>query len=214
MNNELSLLAEAISTNGDVENNEIRYMYVDDSTILRFENNKMKKVSAAMIKKARKLLETQENSTNDAKQTKKKTTRGRTKKVVAESEPEQEDEDDNGEEEEEQAPAPKKTRKTREVPIPPAPKKTRTPKVDNTANIDLNEYYNNKNRMEFMTIEIDRLTNKVNKLKQYKSIVNKITGGEFEAPEVQPQYNQQQYQEQQVNQGGGSRKINDSIFDF
>ena len=69
--------------------------------------------------------------------------------------------------------------------------------------------------MEYMSLEIDRLTNKVNKLKQYKSIVNKITGGEYEAPEVsyesQSQYAQPQYQEQPTGRG---RKINDSIFDF
>lgn len=216
MNNELNLLAEALSSNGEAESNGVKYIYMDESTIYRFENNRMKKVSAAMIKKAHKLLETQGNLPNDAKQPKKKATRGKAKKVIPE--PEQEDDDEQEEQEEEEedepTPPPKKSRKAKEVP-PPPPKKSRTPKVDTSANIDLNEYYNNKNRMEYMSLEIDRLTNKVNKLKQYKSIVNKITGGEYEAPEVsyesQSQYTQPQYQEQTTGRG---RKINDSIFDF
>jgi len=212
MNSELNLLSEALSTQGEAESGGVKYIYMDESTIYRFENNRMKKVSAAMIKKAHKLLESQGSLPNDVKEPKKKATRGKVKKVVQEPEPETEDEQEEEEEDDEPAPPPKKAKKQA---APPPPKKTRTPKVDTSANIDLNEYYNNKNRMEYMSLEIDRLTNKVNKLKQYKSIVNKITGGEYEAPEVQynqqPQYQEQQQYQEQSNRG---RKINDSLFDF
>ena len=209
MNNELSLLAEALSTQGEAEQGGVKYIYMDESTVYRFENNRLKKVSGAMIKKANKVLESQGNLPNDSKPEKKKGkgSKGKAKKPIPEPEPE-EDEDEE-ESDEEPAPPPKKVKKVKEV---PPPKKTRVPKVDSSANIDLNEYYNNKNRMEFMSIEIDRLTNKVNKLKQYKNIVNKITNGEFEAPEPQVQYQQTpQYTQSQVPQG---RKINDSLFDY
>ena len=53
---------------------------------------------------------------------------------------------------------------------------------NSTPTVDLNEYYHTKNKLEFMTLELDRLNNKVSKLKQYKSIVNKITGGEYDQP--------------------------------
>ena len=213
MNGELNLLAEALSTQGESENNGVKYIYMDESTIYRFENNRMKKVSATMIKKAHKLLETQGNLPNDAKQPKKKAPKGKAKKVIPEPEPE--DDEQQEEEEEDDEPAPPPPKKSKKQPAPVKPTKTRTPKVDTSANIDLNEYYNNKNRMEFMTMEIDRLTNKVNKLKQYKSIVNKITGGEYEAPEVQYEPQSQYVQQSQYQQEPrGGRKINDSIFDF
>lgn len=216
MNNELNLLAEALSTQGEAEQGGVKYIYMDDSTIYRFENNRMKKVSAAMIKKANKLLDTQGSLPNDTpeklKPKGKKVPAPKGKKTkVREPEPEEaDDEEESTDEEPEPEPVPKKVKKVKET---PAPKKARVPKVDSSANIDLNEYYNNKNRMEFMSIEIDRLTNKVNKLKQYKSIVNKITGGEYEAPEPisEPQ---SQYTQRPSNPGPQGRRVNDSLFDF
>ena len=82
---------------------------------------------------------------------------------------------------------------------------------------DLNEYYNNKNRMEFMQAEMDRLQTKVNKLKQYKTLMNKITGGEYDIQPVQPMYEEQQLPPQQQSQPmytRGGRKINDDLFSF
>ena len=97
---------------------------------------------------------------------------------------------DDEEEEEEPEPAPPKRSKSKSV---PNPRRTRM-EQDFSSAIDLNEYYNNKNRMEFMNLEITRLNNKVDKLKQYKAIVNKLTGNEFDfdaqntpQPQQQPQ---------------------------
>ena len=109
--------------------------------------------------------------------------------------------------EEEEQPEPKpKAKQAKKVTTTRVPKT----KASDSANIDLNEYYNNKNKMEYMSLEIDRLTNKVNKLKQYKSIVNKITGGEYDPPDV-PQYSQQQSQQTIPQQ---PRQVNDSLFAF
>lgn len=219
MNSEIQLLAQALSTSGEAEANGVKYIYMDDSTIYRFENNRMKKVSAAMIKKANKLLESQGALPNDLKKTKAKKApakkSSKVKEVIPVEEEESEIEGNEGEElsedDEPAPPPPPKTKKKASV-AAPKPKKTTSKKTDVlNGSIDLNEYYNNKNRMEFMSIEIDRLTNKVNKLKQYKNIVNKITGGEYEAQDYEPL--PQQAPPQQV-QGRGGRKINDSLFDF
>ena len=62
--------------------------------------------------------------------------------------------------------------------------------------------------MEFMNLEITRLNNKVNKLKQYKAIVNKLTGNEFE---IQGETNQIKQPEPQVQQHG-QKQYNDTLF--
>lgn len=210
MNSELNLLAEALSTNGEAENNGVKYIYMDDSTVYRFENNRMKKVSAAMIKKANKLLETQGSLPNTTPSPTAKKSTKRTKQQQQAPPPPPPEEQAEEEDDDEEQPAP---------PPPPKPAKRakatkRQTAVADTgaANIDLNEYYNNKNRMEFMTMEIDRLNNKISKLRQYKSIVNKITGGEYEAPDYQPQLQQQQQQPQQFQQQ--PRQICDTLFQF
>ena len=70
-----------------------------------------------------------------------------------------------------------------------------------------------------MNAEITRLNNKVNKLKQYKQIVNKITGNEYDAyipeqiqqqPQPQPMQQQQPMQQPQYQQP----MRNDSLFMF
>lgn len=215
MNSELNLLAEALSTNGEAESGGVKYIYMDDSTVYRFENNRMKKVSAAMIKKANKLLETQGSLPNTTPSPTAKKSTKRTKQQAQAPPPPPPDEEQAEEEdvdEEQQAPPP--------PPPKPAKRAKQTkPKaavVDSAANIDLNEYYNNKNRMEFMTMEIDRLNNKISKLRQYKSIVNKITGGEYEAPDYnQPQTQQtQQIPQQPMYQQRGGRQVCDTLFEF
>ena len=209
MNSELNLLAEALSTNGEAENNGVKYIYMDDSTVYRFENNRMKKVSAAMIKKANKLLETQGSlpNTTPSPTAKKSTKRSKQQQAPPPPPPEEQAEEEDDDEEQ-------------QAPPPPPPKPTKRAKatkpkaavVDSAANIDLNEYYNNKNRMEFMTLEIDRLNNKISKLRQYKSIVNRITGGEYEAPDYQPQPQPQLQPQSQPQQQ--QRQICDTLFQF
>lgn len=227
MNSEVQLLAEALQTNGESESGGVKYIYMDDNTVYRFENNRMKKVSAAMIKKANKLLETQGALPNDAKATPAK--RGRkpaAKKVKQVPEPDpaldnednENDENDAEEEEPEPEPKPKTKRKT----ATKATTRQTKPKANaGSGSIDIDEYYNNKNKMEFMSMELERLNNKVNKLKQYKSIVNKITGGEYECQglnndaEYYPeQYSQQVPQTTSQPVGRNGRKINDTLFNF
>ena len=198
---EIQLLAECLSTQGEAESDGVKYIYMDDSTVYRFENNRMKKVSAAMLKRASKLMSTQGNLPNDIadKQVKPK----RTSKKAAKVKPQPAEEEDEGEDELEQ-----------ELPPPPPPTKkkpTRQPKPKQdtaAANSDLNEYYNNKAKMDYMTMEIERLNSKVTKLKQYKSIVNKITGAEYDPlpQEVNQQPAEQavQQQERQQPRRGGS----------
>ena len=229
MNNEIHLLAEALSTNGEAEAGGVKYIYMDDSTIYRFENNRMKKVSAAMIKKAQKVLSTQGNLPNDIKDkakptkksaTKKSTTKSRKRQVLDEEEECPEPDVEPNEEEEDNADYNPPSKPKKQVQSPKSTTKSSSKKsskasVDSSSIVDLNEYYNNKNKMEFMSIEIERLNNKVNKLKQYKSIVNKITGGEFDI--TQPQAQSQfivppQQAQQQFEQSSVRRKINDDLF--
>lgn len=209
-NEELNLLAEALSTQGESEGDGVKYIYMDEATVYRFENNRMKKVSAAMLKKANKLLETQGNLPNDTPEKLRPKQPKQTKQTKRKQAPPPSDDEDNSiqpDVEEEEIPELKpKAKQAKKVTTTRVPKT----KASDSANIDLNEYYNNKNKMEYMSLEIDRLTNKVNKLKQYKSIVNKITGGEYDPPDV-PQYSQQQSQ-QTISQQ--SRQVNDSLFAF
>lgn len=226
MNSEVQLLAEALQTNGESESGGVKYIYMDDNTVYRFENNRMKKVSAAMIKKANKLLETQGVLPNDAKTTPAK--RGRkpaAKKTRQVPEPtsalNNEDDVDDAEESEpepEPEPEPKPKRRTA---TKTTTRQTKPKSNAGTGSIDIDEYYNNKNKMEFMSMELERLNNKVNKLKQYKSIVNKITGGEYECQglnndaEYYPeQYSQQVPQTTSQPVGRNGRKINDTLFNF
>ena len=162
-----------------------------------------------MLKKANKLLETQGNLPNDTPEKLRPKQPKQTKQTKRKQAPPPSDDEDNSiqpDVEEEEIPEPKPKKTAKKVTTTRVPKT----KASDSANIDLNEYYNNKNKMEYMSLEIDRLTNKVNKLKQYKSIVNKITGGEYDPPDV-PVYSQPQQQQQQLQQ---SRQVNDSLFAF
>ena len=190
---ELNLLIECINTEGEAEAGGVKYIYMDENTVYRFENNRMKKISKTLINKARKAGgQTESDEPVPAKPKKSKPVKS--KKV---KQPEPVEEEDTIEEEEsfEQAP-PKPVSKPKSL--------RRVQRADLSSfnpNINLDEYYNNKNKMEYMNLEITRLNNKVHKLKQYKAIVNKLTGNEFDIPDspiaasqsIQPPSSSQQH---------------------
>lgn len=179
---ELNLLIECINTEGEAEAGGVKYIYMDENTVYRFENNRMKKISKSLINKARKAAGSSED-VEPAPSKPKKSKPVKTKKVKQPEPIEEPDSDANcdeegllSESEECEPPLP-----------PPKPKKSSLKRVQHTdlpayssPNINLDEYYNNKNKMEYMNLEITRLNNKVSKLKQYKAIVNKLTGNEFD----------------------------------
>ena len=54
---DLQLLVETLQNKQEAEADGVKFIYMDDSTIYRFENNRMKKVSAALLKKANKFIQ-------------------------------------------------------------------------------------------------------------------------------------------------------------
>lgn len=170
---DLQLLVEAINNKAEAEAGGVKFIYMDDNTIYRFENNRMKKVSAALLKKASKL------AAQDIQQ-------------VPVSNPL-----DNAETAPEQASTPVRKQRSKKVPVPvdeeysedepeQPVKKRNTRKAAKVSavdvpQVDLNEYWNVKNRNEFMQSELERLNNKVSKLRHYKNIVNRLTGAEYDA---------------------------------
>ena len=144
---ELNLLAECISTEGDAENSAgVKYIYMDPDTIYRFENNRMKKVNKATITKARRQIQLNNKIKGDPDEDVvappvKKPKKEKAQPVVVE--------DSDAEEEEE--PEPLKPIKKTKRPTKAKTSSQLTPEVFNP-NIDLNEYYNNKNKMEFMNL--------------------------------------------------------------
>ena len=194
---ELQSLCNALSTQGESEADGVKFIYMDDNTVYRFENNRMKKVSATMIKKANKLIASQNSYPNQQPATPQQPTRKRKQQPQLQPQqsqlqlPQQAD-DDEYDDDEEVATTP--------IPVQPAKKSRRknnnataNANASNASTIDLNEYWQVKNRNEYMNAEITRLNNKVNKLKQYKQIVNKITGNEYDAyiPDQQPMQQQE-----------------------
>lgn len=213
--NDLQLLCSALSTQGEAEGDGVKYIWMDDNTVYRFENNRMKKVSKTMLNKANKLIQQQNSIPGSIPGTQPTAApkKGRKAKAKQQVEPEpqleEEDTDDMNEpqvEPEPPKPKPKaRTRKTTPSPVLPA------------STIDLNEYWQVKNKNEYMTNEIDRLNHKVSKLKQYKSIVNKLTGGEYDPVIPEPQPSQQSYPQQSQSyppQPQPMRNVNDSLFMF
>ena len=216
---ELNLLIECINTEGEAEEGGIKYIFMDADTIYRFENNRMKKISKTLINKARKQLATMNtissnqtnvdtsNVTSNANSSV-KTKRSRKQKIpppIVESTDDESDNEYNEDEEPEPEPIKQKPKK--------GVKSTRSKHLvssDYSPNINLDEYYNNKNKMEYMNLEITRLNNKVDKLKQYKAIVNKLTGNEFDF-DIPQQQQQQQQQQQYANVNSNSNR-NDSLF--
>ena len=208
--NDLQLLCNALSTQGEAEGDGVKYIWMDNDTVYRFENNRMKKVSKAMLNKANKLI-LQQNSIPGQTPAKKTRTRKQAQPtpqpqpVMQSAYDEEEEEEPEPEPEPVPAPKPKRTRKPKSAPAPsPTP-----------STIDLNEYWQVKNKNEYMTNEIDRLNHKVSKLKQYKSIVNKLTGGEYDPVEPPtPTMQQPSMQSQPQYSSQGMRQVNDSLFMF
>ena len=164
---ELALLSECVKNQTEASDGNIRFIYVDDETVYRFENNKMKKVSKSLIKKS-------------IAPTPQKTNKVVKKKIVVEPVAENEILNYAKEEEEENA-------DEIEIQPPPKPKKLKKNILQQQQKLQpqpandphLAEFYENKFKMEYMNKEIEHLTNKVNKLKQYKQIVNKLSGNEW-----------------------------------
>ena len=189
MSQELQLLAEALSTQGEAEQDGVKYIYMDDSTIYRFENNRMKKVSAALIKKATKLLTQQDPLSSSRKAP--STSRSASQRKQAKKEADEDMSENEEEPEDRKRSGERKERSDWSDTDEPKPKSVRKQQSKRSgerkersdwSELDVEEYYNNKAKLEYQALELSRLTNKVNKLKQYKSIVNKITGGEFDMP--------------------------------
>ena len=183
---DIQLLRECLNSQSEAEAGGVKFVYMDDNTVYRFENNRMKKVSKALINKAK----SADNTT--------KTKRGRrsTKQIMENDDMEEEQEQEQEEmikpikqvrrakqpkpiitEEEEQEEMMKPIKQVR---------RAKQPKTDiNAPNIDLNEYYHTKNKMEFMTQEMERMNKKITKLKQYKSMFNRLNGGEYDIQDTQ-----------------------------
>lgn len=182
---DIQLLRECLNSQSEAEAGGVKFVYMDDNTVYRFENNRMKKVSKALINKAK-----------SADNTKPKRGRKSMKQIMENDDMEEEQEQEQEEiikpskqvrrakqpkpiieEEEEQEEMIKPTKQVR---------RTKQPKTDiNAANIDLNEYYHTKNKMEFMTQEMERMNKKITKLKQYKSMFNRLNGGEYDIQDTQ-----------------------------
>lgn len=206
---ELNLLIECINTEGEAEDGGIKYIYMDADTIYRFENNRMKKISKTLINKARKQIQSQntinqlQSNSNILEEQKIKPTKSKKSKKsnsppIVEPTNDDSDNDDDDSDDEEPEPEPvKRSKKSAKQP------KSKRLTSDFSPNINLDEYYNNKNKMEYMNLEITRLNNKVDKLKQYKAIVNKLTGNEFDF-DVPQQSSQQASQQQYVQDVGRS----------
>lgn len=206
---EIQLLRECLNSQSEAEAGGVKFVWMDDNTVYRFENNRMKKVSKALINKAKKA----DIPTNSK--------RGRKAKQLMENE-----EEENEEQEIEPIKPTKPTKRTKQTkpiydedeqeqeqdeqepikPIKPA-KRTRQSKPDtNPANIDLNEYYHNKNKMEFMQQEMERMNKKITKLKQYKSMFNRLNGGEYDIQDTQ------QIAQPKQSMPENTKIINDSLF--
>lgn len=177
---ELQLLAEVLQTQTEAEAGGVKYIYMDENTIYRFENNKMKKVSAALIKKAQKAQQQQQNEVKKEKKEKKQKKKQQPQPVIEEEEEQSEEETEN-----EVLPQPKQKREKKIKQKP-----TRNINAVDSP-IDLNEYWQVKSKLEYQDKELERLTGKIHKLKQYKNIVSRLTGGEYNTEYVEPQTQQQ-----------------------
>lgn len=204
---ELSLLRECVSNQTETSDGVVRFIYVDENTVYRFENNKMKKVSKSLINKA---LSTNNKADKTIKSNKtvKKTNKIPKRVVVAESEDsddadelvdetvdiktngnnELNDDDNANDEEDIVVVRPSKQQKRERVKQKKNVAAVNSMFNEPTASIE--EFYQNKYRMEYMNKELEHLTNKVNKLKQYKRIVNKLAGNEWNE-QTEAEYNGQ-----------------------
>lgn len=204
-NKELQLLVETLNNGSEAEADGVKYVYMDENTVYRFENNRMKKVAAGLIKKANKIIKAQQQQPKqqcaDDEDDEDLQPKPKPKKKQSKT-PRYLEPDDEGEQLEDDEPD--------EKPIKKINKRLKKD-VPTVPNVDLDEYYHTKNKLEFMTLELDRLNNKVSKLKQYKSIVNKITGGEYDQPQ---QYETQQPTQAEQQQPNNVKRYNDGLFMF
>lgn len=211
-NKELQLLAEALNNGSEAEADGVKYVFMDENTVYRFENNRMKKVAAGLIKKANKLIKARQQGERVDEVDDDPPPKPKPKKKQPKPSRCLEADDDEGEQADDEESEPDAK------PIKKINKRLKKEVNNSTPTVDLNEYYHTKNKLEFMTLELDRLNNKVSKLKQYKSIVNKITGGEYDQP---TQYEQQALTSQQSPQAesqqsgnGNGKRYNDGLFMF
>ena len=207
-NQELQLLITAIKTQAESEADGVKYIFMDDNTVYRFENNRMKKVGAALLKKAKKIIDAGDDikpkktkQTKQPKQTKIKETSDN------EDDDNEDNEDDDNDEEPEEIIKPKKIKQ------PKQPKQIKQIKND----IDLNEYWQTKSKLEYQERELERLNGKITKLKQYKNIVNRLTNGEYEPNIIttEPKQDAGRPAWQQENEIKDNKpRYNDSLFMF
>lgn len=239
---ELNLLIECINTEGEAEAGGVKYIYMDADTIYRFENNRMKKITKTLINKARKQIqninnvnqlrdESQDVINKKQKRLAKQKTRVK-QQVINNDNDDNDDDDDNDADDvndindinddndtDDNDNATEKVIKQKQKPVKSKRVKqtshvsTRN-EFDYNPNINLDEYYNNKNKMEYMNLEITRLNNKVDKLKHYKAIVNKLTGNEFDfdIPSNNDYANANANANQQQQQYQQRHGLNDSLF--
>ena len=225
---ELQLLKQCLSNENEAEANGVKYMFMDADTVYRFENNKMKKISKTLLNKAKKqLVDEQErrsipaSQANDDelpnKQRKKVVKRvngkGKASIIVNEStDDEQQTDDEQTSDDIEPQPQPpieQPTTKQRK-------KVVKKPSAANAAVFTPDEFYDTKYKLAYMNDENTRLKDKVNKLKQYKKIVQRINTygeyGDYEQKNVveQPLQTNEQQQFQQFQPVKSS--VNDSLF--
>lgn len=212
---ELNLLIECINTEGEAEDGGIKYIYMDADTIYRFENNRMKKISKTLINKARKQIQSQ-NTIRQLNQVQDdvaenspppKNVKKSKKSSAPIVEPPINEDDEYESADEEPVLVAKSIRKSKK-----SKQSAPVSSFNYSPNINLDEYYNNKNKMEYMNLEITRLNNKVDKLKQYKAIVNKLTGNEFDFDIPNQQQAQVSPQQPAYQQLQNTPARNDSLF--
>lgn len=225
---ELDLLCECITTEGEAEGGGVKFIYMDEGTIYRFENNRMKKIGKQLINKAKREItkrqkipqlqqgqhvQQQQDDNDDVdddineRKPSKQTTKRSKKQVKPVVTYDSEEDDDEDDDEPEPIPPPKATKAKRGKQL----KRTLAQESLISPSIDLDEYYSNKHKMEYMTNEINRLNGKIGKLKQYKSIVNKLTGGEIDDL-PNSGMSQQMQMNQQMSKNNERPGVNDSLF--
>lgn len=213
MTSELEAISQALS-NGEAEFGTAKFIQMDDNTVYRFENNRMKKVSKTTITKAKKLaaklaqsqemgndggLDGDDPPTQSSKRTRKQTKRTKKQQIIT-------SDDENDDEMGDEPMANESIEEDEPIPQPKPRKQPRTKASRNAIvpDVDLNEYYNMKNKLEYMSQDNERLNQKVKKLRTYKELFNKVSGFEYECNDYMPQsMNQQQGMTPQPQQGQG-----------
>ena len=221
---ELDLLCQAIQTQDTVEAGDVKFLYMDENTIYRFQNNKMKPISKTLMNKAKKLIANQSKPLAKARNPRARKSARQTAPIYEDEEEQDDIEPHNQTYQYEDENTPPLNEPHNEEP-PPQPRKPQprkpsrnTPRITtdappniSTYNIDLDEYYNNKNKMEYMAREMERMNHKITKLKQYKTLINKITGGEIDDL-PQQSIDTPSYRSQQPAYNASARVVNDNLF--